>query len=149
VTSFSTPEEAARGNLREEYVRVVGVAIRGDQAVVAQIMNADSYPSAYEIETAMCYRTSEGWELASSGNYNIPFIPTGDDRCTAVWWDEAPEGVSGARIRLGNEEQEVRVRDGFFFVTFDDVALRNAEIRANWPRPTVEEWIRASDDDSR
>jgi hypothetical protein len=36
VTSFSTPEEAARGNLREEYVRFVGVAIRGDQAVGAQ-----------------------------------------------------------------------------------------------------------------
>jgi hypothetical protein len=42
VASFSTPEGAARGNLRAEYVRVVGVAIRGDQAVVAQIMNADS-----------------------------------------------------------------------------------------------------------
>src|SRR5204863_9548074 len=78
VTSCSTPEEAARGNLREEYVRVVRVAIRDDQSVVAQVMNADSYPSAYEIETVMCSRSSDGWEAGSSGNSEMAFMPAND-----------------------------------------------------------------------
>lgn len=149
MTSFSTPEEAARGNLREEYVRVVGVAVRGDQAVVAQVMNADGYPSAYEVETCMCSRTKAGWEGGSSSNGNMTFIPTGDNRCTVVWWDEAPVGVSVVRIRLGDEEQEVCVRDGFFFVTFDGVAFRILGMRVDWPRPAVQEWIRASPDEFR
>src|SRR5205823_5532853 len=107
------------------------------------------YPTAYEVETAMCSRTRDGWEEGSSSNGTMTFIPTGDNRCTVVWWAEAPEGVSAVRIRLGNEEQEVCVRDGFFFVIFDEVTLRNPGIRANWPRPTVEEWIGARDGDSR
>jgi len=172
VTSFSTPEEAARGNLREKYVRVVGVAIRGDEAVVAQVMNADGYPTAYETETAKCYRTSDGWEEGHSGNSDTTFIRTGDDRCTVVWWGDAPERAAGARIRLGDQEQEVCVEDGFFFVVFDDVAWHDFDPRANWPslpsgasglvlerrkseerkldwfheQPTVEEWIHAGED---
>jgi len=154
-------------------VRVVGVAIRGDRAIVAQIMNADSYPSAYEIETAMCHRTGDGWEEGSSGNYNMTFLPTSDDRCTVVWWDEVPEGVTGARIRLGEQEQEVRVEERFFFVVFDDVpwdACHSMWLRfppgasgfarkrragekprkLDWfhERPTVAGWIPASGDGS-
>jgi hypothetical protein len=172
VTTFSTPEEAARGRLREKYVRVVGVAIRGDQAVVAQVMNADGYPAAYEVETAMCYRTGDGWEEGSSGNSDTTFIPTGEDRCTVVWWSEAPEGATAARLSLGEQEQTVPVKDGFFFVAFDDVPWHDFDIRANWPSlppgasgfvrslgagdrhrldwfhelPEVEEWIRAGDE---
>jgi hypothetical protein len=172
VTSFSTPEEAARGRLREEYVRVVGVAIRGDQAVVAQVMNADGYPAAYEGETAMCYRTGDGWEEASSDNGDTTFIPTGEDRCTVVWWSEAPEGATAARLRLGDQEQTVPVKDGFFFVAFDDVPWHDFEAprelaaaparslglrsqpdaggqrRLDWfhERPSVEEWIGAGDE---
>jgi hypothetical protein len=133
VTGFATPEDAARGDLRKEYVHVVGVAIRGERAVVAQIMNADRYPSAYETETATCSQTADGWELDSSSNGDMTFIPTSAERCTVVWWGEAPDGVAGARIRLGDQEQTIGIDDGFFFVVFDEVPWRYFDMRANLP----------------
>jgi hypothetical protein len=124
TAGFATPEEAARGEIREEYVRVVGVVVRGDDAVVAQIMNADGFPDAYEIETVRCHRTREGWQERQSANGNLTHIPTAEDRCTVVWWAEAPEGATSARIRLGSQEQTASVLDGFFFVVFDEVPWR-------------------------
>ena len=138
VTTFATPEEAARGDLPEEYVRVVGVVVRGDEAVVAQITNADSYPDAYEIDTAMCHRTDEGWVVGSSSNGNMPFILTSDDRCTVVWWGEAQEGATAVRIRLGDQDQTVGIANGFFFVVFDDVPWR--EFRSPEPSPDQGAW---------
>jgi hypothetical protein len=133
---LATPEEAARGGLRKEFVRVVGVVVRGDDAVVAQIMNADGFPDSYEIETVRCHRTRDGWEEGHSGNHNITHIRTAEDRCTVIWWAEAPEGATSARIRLGSQEQTVGIVDGFFFVVFDDVPWR--EFRGltgrQWPR---------------
>jgi hypothetical protein len=121
MTGFASPEEAARDGLREEYVRVVGVAVRGDEAVVAQVMNADGYPEAYEIETAKCSRGDDGWLCGSDGNSNLAWIAAGEDSGTVVWWDEAPTGVEAAHIRLGGQDQTVPVEDGFFFAVFDDV----------------------------
>jgi hypothetical protein len=51
------------------------------------------------------------------------------------------------RIRLGDEKQEARIREGFFVVTFDDVPFNSSRRRVHWPaRPEVEEWIRTGDD---
>ena len=40
--------EAARGDIPAKYVRVVGVVVRGDQAVVAQLINESP---TFEIDT--------------------------------------------------------------------------------------------------
>lgn len=79
VKGFKTPEEAVRAELPGVEVRIVGVAVRGDEAVVAQIVNADGYPHAYETETATCYRGPDGWREAGSGNGNGAQIVTSDD----------------------------------------------------------------------
>ena len=67
---FVTPEEAARDDVPAEYVRVVGVVVRGDEALVMLITNADGYPTAYEIDTARCFRDADGWQGSVSGNGN-------------------------------------------------------------------------------
>ncbi len=135
VRNFETPELAARGELRGEYVRVVGVAIRGEEAVVAQVMNADGYPHAYEVETVECFRDGDGWVAGNSGNNNLVRMETGARPETVVWWDEAPVGAAAVRIRLGDQEQTVPVEDGFFFVVFDGVSEKGL--------PKVTDWISA------
>jgi hypothetical protein len=127
MTAYETPEEAARLGLQGTEVRVVGVAVRGDRAVVAQIVNADGYPDAYEIETANCYRGPNGWEEGSSGNGNGGRILTSEDRMTFVWWGEAPRGATAARVGLGEQEQTVLVKDGFIFAVFDDVPFEEPQ----------------------
>ena len=145
VRTFETPEEAARGELPEEYVRVVGVAVRNEAAVVAQVMNADGYPHAYEVETVECFREGDGWVGGNSGNNNLVWMPTIAGRGTVVWWGEAPAGVTAGRIRLGDQEQTVGVEDGFVFVVFDNVPEQ--ELRPYAPLreqlaglPKVVEW---------
>jgi hypothetical protein len=121
VRTFETPEEAARRELPAEYVRVVGVAVRNEAAVVAQVTNADGYPDAYEVETVECFREGDGWVGGNSGNNNLVWMPTSEGRGTVVWWGEAPGGATAGRVRLGNQEQTVDVVDGFVFVVFDNV----------------------------
>jgi hypothetical protein len=121
VRTFETPEEAARGQLPEEYVRAVGVAVRGEKAVVAQVMNADGYPHAYEVETVECFREGDGWVGGNSGNNDLVWMPTSAGPGTVVWWGEAPAGATAGRIRLGDQEQTVGVEDGFVFAVFDNV----------------------------
>jgi hypothetical protein len=133
VRTFETPERAARGELREEYVRVVGVVIRGEEAVVAQVMNADGYPDGYEVETVECFQEGDGWVAGNSGNNNLTLMRTSDERGTVVWWGEAAEGATAARVRVGEEEQIFNVRDGFLFVVFDDVPYQEARIEDFFP----------------
>jgi hypothetical protein len=136
VNGFKTPEEAVRAGLPGVDVRVVGVVVRGDEAVVAQIVNADGYPHAYETETATCYRGPNGWEEASSGNGNGAQINTSGDRMTYIWWDQAAPGATAARVGLGDQEQTVPVKDGFFFAVFDEVPYQQPQRPAFLDGPT-------------
>jgi hypothetical protein len=137
---FSTPEEAARAGIPDEYVRVVGVIVRGDDAIVAQVMNADGYPTAFEIETAWCHREDDGWTRGSSGNGNLSMIPTSRTTGTMVAWQEAPEDAGAARYRLEDRDEVVPVKDEFALVVFDEVPL--SYMRFPGPLPSVETWLR-------
>jgi hypothetical protein len=137
--AFATPEDAARAGIPASYVRVVGVVVRGDDAIVAQVMNADGYPVAYEIETAWCVRERDGWTCGSSGNGNVSIIPTSETTGTMVSWQEAPPGATGASYRLDDRERMVPVKDGFALVAFDDVPL--SYMRFPGSLPSVERWL--------
>lgn len=50
-----TPQEAARGDTPAEFVKVIAVVVRGDEAVVAQLMNE------VEMDTSHCVREGNGW----------------------------------------------------------------------------------------
>jgi hypothetical protein len=120
---FATPEEAARGDIPPEYVRVIAVIVRGDMGVVAQITNADCFPDAYEVDTAYVSRNEDRWSSGMSSNGTQAFIPTSDSRGTLVAWQEAPADVTAARFALGDDERTVVAADGFVVAVFDDVPL--------------------------
>ena len=62
-----------------KYVRVIGTVIRGDRAIVAQLMN-DGPP--FEVETAFCIKEADGtWAEGSSGNSTAGFL---SGACTNV-----------------------------------------------------------------
>jgi hypothetical protein len=133
---FPTPEEAARGDIAAEEVRVVAVITRGDAAVVAQITNASSYPDAYEIDTAHVYRGEDGWSSGMSSNGDLAFIPTSDSVGTLVFWREAPAGTTAGRFVAADQEATFAVENGFVVAVFDEVP---SELWPDYPRLT--EWL--------
>jgi hypothetical protein len=138
---YATPEEAAREGTPPECVRVVCAVVRGDEAVVGQLMNADQYPDSYEVETVQCHRASDGWEAGSSGNGNTGFIRTGNGLATVVvWLDKTPLDARAARFVVGEQAAAFPVQDGFVSAVFDEVALDHED----WPHafPVLDEWIR-------
>ena len=138
VTTWANPEEAARGEIPAKYVRVVGTVIRGDRAIVAQLMN-DGPP--FEVETAYCSRAADGtWDEGQSGNSTTGFLPTGDGVGTWVAWDEAPEAAVAARFVCGDRDEVVPVIDGCAFAVFDDVEVED-EISAVFDAPQIAAWI--------
>jgi hypothetical protein len=137
VTPSSTPEEAARGDIPSQFVRVIGVVIRGDIAVVAQLTN-DVPP--FELEMAYCHRDGDGWETGTSGSGTSAYIPTGDRVGTVVVWGEAPADASAARFEYeGREQVVVFVENGCALAVFDDVT----ENDGYFDGPRLAAWIRA------
>jgi hypothetical protein len=122
--NYATPEEAARGDIPERFVRVVGVVVRGDEAVVAQLTN----DGPYEVETAWVHRQQGGWTCGQSGNGTSTWIPTGDERATAVVWDGAPPGAVAARFECGDLQQVVAVENGAALGLFDDLSEEDAAL---------------------
>jgi len=133
-----SPEGAARGDVPERFVRVVGVVVRGDQAIVAQLMN--DIPR-HEMDTAFCHRQPDGsWEQGSSGNSTGGYLPTGKGVGTVLTWEEAQEGARAARFIYGDQEQIVQVESGCVVAVFDDVS------QDDWPfdGPRLDAWIDVS-----
>lgn len=140
MSGFATPEEAARGSTPAKYVRVVGTVVRGDRAIVAQLMN-DGPP--FEVETAYCSRETDGtWSEESSGNSTSGFLPTGDGVGTFVGWDEAPEGAVAARFVCRGGEQEVAVVVGCALAVFDGIVVEDGYM-AVFDIPQIVAWIGA------
>ncbi|MFL5963086.1 MAG: hypothetical protein ACJ757_09375 [Gaiellaceae bacterium] len=136
---FATPEEAAGGDVPAEHIRVVGVVVRRDEALVMQIINADGYPNGYEIDTTRCFRDADGWEGSVSGNGNTGFIRTDESSGTlVVWLDRAPADAVAARFLLDDREAVFPVEDGCVVAVFDNVPSAT-----DWPSdyPALDEWI--------
>jgi hypothetical protein len=60
-----SPEEAARGDIPEQYVTVLGVRIDDDRATVWMLTN-DRVP--YQAHTVDCYLDCAGWERGIGGS---------------------------------------------------------------------------------
>lgn len=140
--SYATPEEAARQGIPAKYVRQVAVVVRGDEAVVAQLTNADQYPDSYEIDTVQCHREAAGWEAGSSSNGNAGFISTSAGFATVVVWrDDAPPSARAARFVLDKRTATFPVQNGIVVAVFDEVPI------TDWPAtfPVLDEWITTED----
>jgi hypothetical protein len=140
VTGYATPEEAARGDTPERFVRLIGTVVRGDHAIVAQRMNDRPM---YEVDTAFCERGADGlWVEESSGNSLGGFLPTGQGRATVLAWeDDAPEWAVAARYACGELATVVPVVDECVFCVFDDVEVDEGD----WFGASADlvAWIRA------
>jgi hypothetical protein len=137
-TGKRTPEEAARGAVAERFVHVVGVVVRGDQAIVAQLMN-DVPP--HEVDTVVCFREPDGsWVGGSSGNSAGGYVPTGEGVATFLTWAQAPEGARAARFAYGDQEQVVRAERGCVVAIFDDVAQDDLPFDG----PRLKAWVDVS-----
>src|SRR5437899_9845959 len=135
----ATPEEAALGDVPSRFVHVIGVVIRGDRAVVAQLTN-DRHPHA--IQTSSCARARQGfkrgWVETTSGNSNLDFIPTGDGKGTVGVWNQAPEFASAACFECLGRKETVPVKNGCVLTVFDGVPgddLRPDEV------PALRAWL--------
>jgi hypothetical protein len=123
-----TPQEAARGDTPAEFVKVIAVVVRGDEAVVAQLMNE------VEMDTSHCVREGNGWVEIGSNNGDAAFIGLQNSVGTVVTWrDEAPTWAVAARYEVDAREQVVPVEDGCVIATFDGVPENS------WPR--IVAWI--------
>ena len=134
---YSTPEEAARGDIPSQFVRVVGVVLRDDQAVVAQLTN-DKPP--YEVETARCSRESGSWVAEGSGNSTSAYMPLSELMGTSVVWSPAPADAVAARFVYKGREQVVSVEAGCALAAFDDVPVEDGFLGL----PHLAAWIDAS-----
>jgi hypothetical protein len=130
VEPRATPEEAARGDVPAEFVKVIAVVVRGDEAIVAQLMNES------EPDTSHCVRKGGGWVEQSSGNFDAAFMGVENGVGTVVTWrDEAPTWAVAAKYEVGAREKVVPVENGCVAATFDGVPENS------WPRLAV--WIDA------
>jgi hypothetical protein len=147
MRSYRTPEEAALGDVPARFVRVIGTVVRGDQAVVAQLMN-DRPP--FEIETTHCVRVRKGlrrgWEQTGGGNSSLAFMATGPVKGTVVVWGQAPEFAAAARFEHIDRELVVPVENGCVLAVFDDVD--GDEVLPD-STPKLSAWIEASGTEHR
>ncbi len=124
-----TPQEAARGNVPAKFVKVIAVVVRGDEAIVAQLMNES------EPDTSHCVRKGDGWVEQSSGNGDTAFMGLENGVGTVVTWCEAPTWAVAAKYEVDAREQVVPVQNDCVVATFDGVPENS------WPKLAA--WIDA------
>src|SRR5690349_10417099 len=122
---YATPEEAARASLPEDETtaQLVGVVVRGNEAVVAQVVDRAGVPRD-DIDTSTPHRVEGGWIPGAGGNSTATFIWTDDETITVVSWCSAPAGAQAARCVFLGREQTFPVTDGHVVVVFDDIPFR-------------------------
>jgi hypothetical protein len=122
---YATPEEAAKAGLPDDQVaaQLVGVVVRGDQAVVIHITDRAGVPRD-EFDTSQCRRVAGGWTRGSGGISDATFICTDDDTVTVVSWRDAPPGAKAARYLFLGREQTFQVSEGHVVAVFDEIPFR-------------------------
>jgi hypothetical protein len=147
---YATPEEAARAGLPEDCVpaQVVGVVVRGDSAVVAQVVDRAGVPRG-DFDTSTPRQVEGGWIPGAGGNGTATFIYTDDETITVVSWCAAPAEAREARYVFLGHEQTFPVADGHVVAAFDDIPFREfwpaeADFPPVWP-DLPSEWIAAAE----
>jgi len=121
-----TPEDIARGDIPEPYVRVPATEYSPD-GLHAAVFLLTNEPPAVEEYIEFCYRTEDGW-IGESGVSGLGRggHSVGDFGVTYLW-EQAPPGALSARVRTRHGVKRVPVRDGYVIYalwdtncTFDD-----------------------------
>jgi hypothetical protein len=143
---YPTPEKAAAAGLPKDQTaaQLVGVVVRGDQAVVIHITDRAGVPRD-DFDTRQCRRVAGGWIPGSGGNSDATFIVTDDETVTVVSWRDAPPGAKAARYLFLGCEQTFQVSDGHVVAVFDEIPFREfwpagADFPPEMPYRVVE-WI--------
>jgi hypothetical protein len=122
---YATPEEAATAGLPEDQAvaQLVGVVVRGDEAVVMQVTDRADEPRS-DFDTRHCRRVAGGWTTGSGGNSDATFIYTDDETVTVISWRSAPPDAEAARYEFLGREQRFEVVDGHVVAVFDEIPFR-------------------------
>jgi hypothetical protein len=122
---FATPEEAARAGLPDDQTaaQLVGVVVRGDEAVVMHVTDRAGEPRS-DFDTSKCRKVAGGWTTGSGGNSDATFIYTDDETVTVVSWRDAPLGAKAARYAFLGREQTFEVSGGHVVAVFDEIPFR-------------------------
>lgn len=143
---YGTPEEAARAGLPEDCdpAQVVGVVLRGDAAVVAQVVDRAGVPRG-DFDTSTPRRVDGGWIPGAGGNSTASFIHTDDDKVTVVAWCPAPAEARAARYVFLGREQTFPAEGGHVVAAFDDIPFSefwpgDVDFPPEWPDLPAE-WI--------
>ncbi len=123
---YSTPEDAARGDIPERYARTVAVEVSPDgcAAIVLQLTNE---PPAVEPYQTVCTREDGLWQSGSGGNGSgwgqAHHADTEVSYLTD--WGEVPEGVVGVVLRWRDKEYRVPVSERYYLFVRWGESLEN------------------------
>jgi hypothetical protein len=120
---YATPEAAARSEIPERYSRVLGSAISPDDRRAFVLLGTNEPPQLYPY-LVHCWHDDGGWEEGSSSNGNMTCangkVDSGDSLFDRAVWDEAPSNADFVTVRVGTDEKELPVVDGYYlFVKWD------------------------------
>lgn len=141
-----TPESAAAGDVADRYVTHISTSIdpSGDYALV--LLGMDAGTDLYGDES-FCYRRSNRWYQAWSGNGNQFYPPLG----LYSDWGEAPKNAIGARVSFQGTVYDCPAKGGLYhFVVWGWIrrssrctselgrassATYRVRLRTTWPWP--------------
>jgi hypothetical protein len=97
--SHDSPEEAARGDIPEQFVTVVGVRIEGDSAHVWLVTNDRPTFEGYEVD---CVRKDGKWyDVGGSGGFDMYTPRDVLERAAALGYVDTPPELLEQAARLG------------------------------------------------
>jgi hypothetical protein len=96
---YASPEEAARGDIPEQYVTVVGVRIEGDRAHVWMVTNDRPTFEGYEVD---CVREGGKWfGEYGSGGFSLYTPRDVLERAAALGYVDTPAELLEQAARAG------------------------------------------------
>ena len=132
----STPEEAARGDLPEDYSRALATSISPDGQYAAVLLGTNAIPFLYSY-LVICERTPEGWTEGSgvSGDgagWHSTTMPDESQPNVGVFTldGEAPIDAREAVVMWRGKETTIPVAHGYYLFAAWDIS--ESDMR-EWP----------------
>jgi hypothetical protein len=137
ITTYGTPEEAARQDIPQQYVRVVAEALSpaGDAAVV--VLDTDGH-----LIDSICRRVGSRWEEVQSGVASrVKTTVIGDELAVTRLLVTAPNEAVAAIVTSSGQEHRVPVQNGYvLYAEWRDLAIepvvrfvRSDGVEVAWP----------------